>query len=78
VTNDQFDNDDDEARYAARPMAQCGEETCTSDEVYERQSFGIYAGKWCDKHWKSSGYKDEPASAFDPAYAGETYGDEDL
>lgn len=47
-------------------------------EAEERYSLGIYAGRWCNSHWKESGYRDEPASAFDPADAGETYGDEDL
>jgi len=46
-------------------------------EVCTRQSLGIYAGRWCDSHWKTSGYRDEPASAFDPADAGESY-EEDL
>jgi hypothetical protein len=53
------------------------DEPC-SGEPMERQSLGIYAGRWCRSHWKTSGYRDEPASAFDPADAGETYGDEDL
>ena len=52
-------------------------EPCTG-EVKERYSLGIYAGRWCNSHWKTSGYRDEPASAFDSADAGETYGDEDL
>lgn len=39
----------------------------------ERYSLGIYAGKMCDAAWKRSGYRDEPASAFDPADAGETW-----
>ena len=54
------------------------DEPCTKDEPSERTSLGIYAGRYCNGHWKTSGYRDEPASAFDPAYAGETYGDEDL
>jgi len=43
----------------------------------ERFSMGIYAGRYCDKHWKESGYRDVPASAFDPAYAGETLEEEE-
>jgi hypothetical protein len=43
----------------------------------ERYSLGIYAGTWCDKHWESSGYRDEPASAFDPMDAGERYESDD-
>jgi len=50
---------------------------CTG-EAWERHSLGIYAGRYCSGHWKSSGYRDEPASAFDPDDAGETYGEEDL
>jgi len=46
---------------------------CPSEDVYRRYSLGIYAGRMCDKHWAESGYRDEPASAFDPADAGETY-----
>lgn len=47
----------------------CGDHT----EWKERYSLGIYAGKWCDKCWKTSGYRDEPASAFNPMDAGEPY-----
>lgn len=39
----------------------------------ERYSLGIYAGRMCDAAWERSGYRDEPASAFDPADAGETW-----
>lgn len=42
-----------------------------------RYSLGIYAGFLCDEHWKASGYRDEPASAFDPDYAGERYDEDD-
>jgi len=44
---------------------------------YERHSLGCYAGFMCDEHWSESGYRDEPASAFDPMDAGESYGEED-
>lgn len=50
----------------------CNKEGCSA-EGYERHSLGIYAGFMCDKHWRDSGYRDEPASAFDPADAGEVY-----
>lgn len=50
---------------------------CKSEEVYERFSLGITAGYWCDSHWKTSGYRKEPASAFDPMDAGETYEPDD-
>ena len=42
-------------------------------ESEDRYSLGIYAGHYCDRHWAESGYRDEPASAFDPDDAGETY-----
>ena len=51
------------------------DEPCTG-EVEERQSLDIYAGRWCNSHWKTSGYRDESASAFDPADAGESYEDD--
>jgi ribosomal protein L37AE/L43A len=54
----------------------CAEGGCEKPG-YTRHSLGIYAGRWCDQHWKTSGYRDEPASAFDPADAGETWGDDD-
>jgi len=52
---------------------QCGNHECTSDEVYERYSLGIYAGKWCEPHWDTSGYRKEGREGFDPADAGESY-----
>ena len=63
-------------------MSGCGAEgwdedgpVCKADEI-ERYSLGVYAGRYCDKHWKESGYRDEPASAFDPDDAGETMEEE--
>lgn len=51
---------------------------CKCDRFGEvRYSLGIYAGRYCNEHWKTSGYRDEPASAFDPMDAGETYDEED-
>jgi hypothetical protein len=51
----------------------CSHEGCLSDDVCERQSFGCYAGRYCDPHWKTSGYRDatDPDAEFDPTYAGE-------
>lgn len=51
----------------------CSQQGCLSDDIEERYSLGCYAGRWCDPHWKTSGYRDEPASAFDPLDAGEEY-----
>lgn len=44
-----------------------------------RYSFGVYAGRYCDKHWKTSGYRDatDPDARFDPADAGESLEPED-
>lgn len=55
----------------------CAEYECESDDVIERYSLGIYAGKWCDKHWAESGYRKEGRGGFDPADAGEHYEPED-
>ncbi len=46
-------------------------------EGFERFSLGITAGYWCDGHWKTSGYRKEDASGFDPMDAGETYEPDD-
>jgi len=43
------------------------------DSAEDRYSLGIYAGHLCGPCWKKSGYRDEPASAFDPMDAGESY-----
>jgi len=50
------------------PCSRCGERGAE-----ERFSLGIYAGRYCPACWKESGYRDEPASAFDPMDAGEVY-----
>jgi len=51
--------------------ATCG---VVAECMEERYSLGIYAGRYCsDACWARSGYRDEPASAFDPADAGESY-----
>lgn len=48
----------------------CGDIDSTTEVRY---SLGIYAGRMCDSCWRTSGYRDEPASAFDPDDAGESY-----
>lgn len=52
--------------------------TChkSSPTTQDRYSLGLYAGHMCDGCWKTSGYRNEPASAFDPSYAGESYDDD--
>lgn len=60
------------------PCAGLGREgTSCKGEAYEQYSLGIYAGRWCDKHWETSGYRKEGASGFDPADCGETYEPDD-
>ncbi len=46
---------------------------CDAKGAEVRYSLGIYAGRYCPRCWRDSGYRDEPASAFDPADAGETW-----
>ena len=52
---------------------------CQNEDKFseDRYSLGIYAGHYCDTCWKESGYRDEPAGAFDPSYAGESYEPDD-
>lgn len=40
----------------------------------ERYSFTCYAGKYCDEHWLTSGFRDacDPSAEFDPLDAGES------
>lgn len=45
-----------------------------------RYSFGCYAGRYCDKHWRDSGYRDaiDPSETFDPMDAGERIEPDDV
>lgn len=52
-----------------RPCAELGR----IREGSERYSFGVYAMRACEECWRVSGYRDEPASAFDPLDAGEEW-----
>ena len=56
--------------------AGCPCDKCERTGAEERYSLGIYAGRYCDSCWRSSGYRDEPASAFDVDDAGESYDEE--
>jgi len=47
----------------------CEHAMCKAADVYERFSFGVTAGHWCDGCWKVSGYVTD--REFDPTYAGE-------
>lgn len=45
-------------------------------EGYDRYSLGLPAGRYCDPHWETSGYRKEGREGFDPADAGERYDDD--
>jgi hypothetical protein len=53
------------------------EDTPCSGPAEVRESLGIYAGRWCTEHWRTSGYRKEGRDGFDPADCGETYEPED-
>jgi hypothetical protein len=46
------------------------------EAVEERYSLGLYAGRYHDRCWATSGYRDEGPSGFDPMDAGESYEEE--
>lgn len=55
------------------------EEQCAADgvpyrESEERNSFGCYAGRYCDECWPNSGFHDacDPNAVFDPCDCGES------
>ncbi len=55
----------------------CLDERTAKGEFYReneiRQSFGVYAGRYCDECWYNSGYRDarDDNAVFDPMDAGE-------
>jgi hypothetical protein len=51
----------------------CGLTNAERDDVDERYSLGLYAGRYHDDCWKRSGFRDEGPEGFDPADAGESY-----
>lgn len=63
------------------PCAGCHREVAPN--LGERQSFGCYAGVWCDACWPKSGYRDaengdyDNGERFDPMDAGEQIDDPD-
>ncbi len=57
-------------------MSRCAKPDCKSKHASTRFSLGIYAGRWCGKHWATSGYRKEGREGFDPADAGERYDDD--
>lgn len=38
----------------------------------DRYVWGVYAGHYCDKHFKKAGFVDDSKVKFDPDYAGES------
>ena len=56
-----------------KPYPRCALPGCLSDDAWEQYSFGCYAGRWCDRHWPMSGYRDatDPDAVFDEMDAGE-------
>ena len=59
-------------RWLEAPHPRCSLQGCLED-AWEQYSFGCYAGRWCDRHWPLSGYRDatDASATFDPDYAGE-------
>lgn len=47
------------------------------NECEERDSMGVYAGRYCDSCWDRSGYIKGGYDEFDPSYAGEAYWEDD-
>ena len=60
----------------AQYYGHCAERGCDSLEAEPRYSLGIYAGRWCDEHWATSGYRKEGSAGFHPEDAGESYEEE--
>lgn len=58
----------------------CADQGVKDSEGSPRYSFGAYAGRYCDEHWKESGYRDatDPNAEFDPADAGERMEPDDV
>jgi hypothetical protein len=65
-------------KWLEKPSPRCSYKGCLSDDLFDRYSFGCYAGRWCDTHWPMSGYRDatDPDAVFDPMYAGERIEDD--
>lgn len=71
---------DGELKFSERDCCRhCRDEAEAGDKPFafaeERYSFGVYAGRYCDKCWPESGYRDatDPDAEFDQADAGEAY-----
>jgi hypothetical protein len=47
--------------------------TCGKEDGEPRYSLGIYAGRYCDPCWETSGYRKEGRDGFHPDDAGESY-----
>jgi hypothetical protein len=79
-TNDRGDTEytDGDTWFDERQVCQhCRDEREATGKPYrwadERYSFGCYAGRYCDKCWPTSGYRDatHPDAEFSEADAGE-------
>ncbi len=46
-------------------------------EGEDRYVWGVYAGHYCDAHWKSAGFIDDSKQEFDPEFAGERMDEEE-
>lgn len=60
-----------EEHYPQKPCSRYDD--CQEDWAEERYSLGIYAGRYCNKHWAESGYRKEGREGFSPLDAGESY-----
>lgn len=84
VVNGDIEYSDGEYWMGEREVcSHCKEEREAEDKPFRmnegRDSFGAYAGKYCDICWPKSGYRDatDPNAKFDPADCGEVmYEDE--
>ena len=56
-------------------VTKCCKPGC-SEPSFDRYSLDLPAGRYCDAHWASSGYRKEGREGFDPADAGERYEDD--
>lgn len=61
----------------SKPICNKQDEGPCKGDVDTRYSLGIYAGKYCDGHWETSGYRKEGREGFDPMDAGECYEEDD-
>jgi hypothetical protein len=56
-------------------MNRCRKAGCNEHGIM-RYSLGYPAGRYCEAHWATSGYRKEGPEGFDPGYAGERLDDD--